>query len=159
MNTAMSQQELADLMDQAVRKVTEQTAGIQLSPSGETLGENLCTVHITFSRGFHTSLTLCADTGLLVRMARNALGEEELSQQDVEDFCKEYFNILCGKIAAILFRTTNVPARFSVPVFYRGRYTPENHQTQFMLTYADAQKESAQLTHHVPYQRADQKFV
>ena len=39
MNTAMSQQELADLLDQAVRKVTEQTAGIQLSPSGETLGE------------------------------------------------------------------------------------------------------------------------
>ena len=150
MNTAMSQQELADLLDQAVRKVTEQTAGIQLSPSGETLGENLCTVHISFSKGFHTSLTLCADTELVFRMARNALGEEELTQQDMEDFCKEYFNILCGKIAAILFRETSVPARFSIPAFYHGRYTPENHQTQFMLTYADAQKEGAQLTHHVP---------
>lgn len=150
MNTAMSQQELADLLDEAVREVTEQTAGVQLYPSGGTPGENLCTVHITFSKGFHTSLSLCADTGLLSRMARNALGEEELTQQDLEDFCKEYFNILCGKIAAILFRTTNIPARFSVPTFYHGRYTPENHQTQFMLTYADEQRESAQLTHHVP---------
>lgn len=150
MNTAMSQQELAELLDEAVREVTEQTAGVQLFPSGEMSEENLCTVHITFSRGFHTSLTLCADTGLIFRMARNALGEEELTQQDMEDFCKEYFNILCGKIAAILFRETKVPARFSIPTFYHGRYTPENHQTQFMLTYADAQKESAQLMHHVP---------
>ena len=150
MNTAMSQQELADLLDEAVREVTEQTAGVQLFPSGETPSENLCTVHITFSRGFHTSLTLCADTELVFRMARNALGEEELTQQDMEDFCKEYFNILCGKIAAILFRETKVPARFSIPTFYHGRYTPENHQTQFMLTYSDEQKESAQLTHHVP---------
>ena len=150
MNTAMSQQELADLLDRAVREVTEQTAGVQLYPGGETPEENLCTVHITFSRGFHTSLTLCADTGLLLRMAQNALEEEELTQQDIEDFCKEYFNILCGKIAAILFRTTSIPARFSVPAFYHGRYTPENHQTQFMLTYVDEQKKSVQLTHHVP---------
>lgn len=150
MNTAMSQQELAKLLDEAVREVTEQTAGVQLFPGGETPVENLCTVHITFSRGFHTSLSLCADTRLLFRMARNALQEEDLTQQDLEDFCKEYFNILCGKIAAILFRTTKVPARFSVPAFYHGRYTPKNHQTQFMLTYADEQKESAQLMHHVP---------
>ena len=150
MNTAMFQQELEDLLDKAVREVTEQTAGVRLYPGGVPLGENLCTVHVSFSRGFHTSLSLCADIGLLARMARNALGEEELSQQDLEDFCKEYFNILCGKIAGILFRTTNVPARFSVPVFYHGRYTPENHQTQFMLTYADAQREGAQLAHHIP---------
>lgn len=150
MNTAMSQQELAKLLDEAVREVTEQTAGVQLFPSGETPGENLCTVHITFSKGFHTSLSLCADIELLSRMARNALQEEDLTQQDLEDFCKEYFNILCGKIAAILFRTTKVPARFSIPTFYHGRYTPQNQQTQFMLTYADEQKESAQLMHHVP---------
>lgn len=150
MNTAMSQQELADLLDRAVREVTEQTAGVQLYPGGEPPGENLCTVHITFNRGFHTSLTLCADTGLLLRMAQNALGEEELTQQDIEDFCKEYFNILCGKIAAILFRATSIPARFSVPVFYHGRYTPDNQQTQFMLTYVDEQEKSVQLMHHVP---------
>ena len=150
MNTAMSREELEVMLDQAVREVTEQAAGVQLFPSGEQLGKDLCTVHITFSKGFHTSLTLCADTALLDRLARNALGEESLTQQDVEDFGKEYFNILCGKIAAVLFRNTKVPARFSVPAFYHGRYIPEDHRTQFMLTYADEHQEGAQLIHHVP---------
>ena len=150
MNTAIPQQELEDVLDRAVREVTEQTAGVRLCPSASPLGENLCTVHMTFSRGFHTGLSLCADTGLLFRMARNVFGEEELTQQDLEDFCKEYFNILCGKITAALFRSTSVPARFSVPAFYCGRYTPENYRAQFMLTYADEQREGAQLTHHIP---------
>ena len=150
MDTAMTQEELEEMLDRAVREVTEQTAGVQLQPGGELLGKDLCTVHISFRRGFRTSLTLCADTALLARMARNALGEEALTDQDLEDFGKEYFNILCGKIAAVLFQNTKVPARFSVPAFYRGRYAPENHQAQFMLTYANEHQEGAQLTHHVP---------
>ena len=141
MNKVMSQLELEEMLDRAVREVTQQAAGVQLFPSGESPGEDLCTVHITFTQGVHTSLSLCADTALLSRMA---------TRQDLEDFCKEYFNILCGKIAAVLFRTTSVPARFSVPVFYPGRYTPKDQRLQFMLTYADEQLESAQLMHHVP---------
>lgn len=150
MNTAMPQQELERMLDQAVREVTEQTAGVRLRQSGEPLGGDLCTVHISFRKGFHTSLTLCAETDLLAQMARNTIGLEELNDQDLEDFSKEYFNILCGKIAAILFRTTKVPARFSVPEFYCGRYVPEKYQTQMVLTYCDDHKKGAQLTHHVP---------
>ena len=150
MNTAISQQELANLLDQAVREVTEQTAGVRLHQGGTSLGRDVCTVHISFRKGFHTSLTLCAETELLARMARNTIGLEELNDQDLEDFSKEYFNILCGKIAAILFRTTKVPARFSVPSFYRGRYSPEDYRTQMVLTYCDDEKKGAQLTHHVP---------
>ena len=150
MNKVMSQLELEEMLDRAVREVTQQAAGVQLFPSGESPGEDLCTVHITFTQGVHTSLSLCADTALLSRMARNAFGEEKLTRQDLEDFCKEYFNILCGKITAALFRSTSVPARFSVPAFYCGRYTPENYRAQFMLTYADEQREGAQLTHHIP---------
>ena len=156
MNTAMPRQELEAMLDQAVREVTEQTAGVRLYQSGESLDGEVCTVHISFHKGFHTSLTLCAETELLAHMARNTIGLEELNDQDLEDFCKEYFNILCGKIAAILFRTTKVPARFSVPVFYRGRYTPKEYRTQMVLTYCDDQKKGAQLTHHVP---ADQGAV
>lgn len=150
MNTAMSQQKLEEMLDRAVREVTQQSAGVMLHQSGDSLGEDLCTVHITFQKGFHTSLSLCADTALLARMARNIYGEEKLSSQDLEDFGKEYFNILCGKIAAVLFRTTHVAARFSVPTFHRGRYVPADQRMQFVLTYADDQSEGAQLTHHVP---------
>lgn len=155
MNTAISQQELEQMLDQAVREVTEQTAGVRLHQSGETLSGEVCTVHISFHKGFHTSLTLCAETELLAQMARNTIGLEDLNNQDLEDFSKEYFNILCGKIAAILFRTTKVPARFSVPEFYHGRYVPEEHQTQMILTYCNDENKGAQLTHHVPLSGAN----
>ena len=155
MNSALTKEKLAQILDQALQDVTERTAGVRLHQGEQPLGEDLCTVHITFDKGFSTSLTLCADTALLARMARNALGEEALTDQDLEDFGKEYFNILCGKIAAVLFQNTKVPARFSVPAFYRGRYAPENHQAQFMLTYANEHQEGAQLTHHVPRSEED----
>ena len=155
MNTAMSQQELERMLDQAVREVTEQTAGVRLHQSGEALGGEVCTVHISFHKGFHTSLTLCAETELLAQMARNTIGLKDLNSQDLEDFSKEYFNILCGKIAAILFRTTKVPARFSVPALYPGRFAPEGHSRQFVLTYQDDRRQRVQLVHHVPRRRHD----
>lgn len=155
MDSAMTQKELEEMLDRIVREVTEQATGVRLCPGGGALSEDVFTVHITFRKGFRTSLTLCADTALLVRMARNALEEEQLSPQDLEDFGKEYFNILCGKIAAVLFRNTKVPARFSVPKFYHGHYTPADHRMQFMLTYTNEHQEGAQLIHHVPRDRED----
>lgn len=137
------------MLDQAVRQVTEETASVRLFPSGETLSEDVCTVHITFNKGVSTSLTLCADTKLLLRMARNAFGED-FNAEDLEDFSKEYFNVLCGKIAVYLKKTTNIAARFSVPEFYRGRYAPKDHRRQFVLTYSDDQNKGAQLGHYVP---------
>ena len=156
MDTAMTQEELKEMLDGIVRGVTERTAGTTLFPGGELRGERLCSVYITFSRGFHTSLSLCADVPLLIRMARNALELEEPTPQELEDFCKEYFNIICGKIAAVLFRNTKVPARFSVPRFYEGRFTPEDQQTQFTLTYTDEHREGVQVTHHVPRNRGEE---
>ncbi len=155
MDTAMTQDELKAMLDGIVREVTEKTAGVTLFPRGKLRGESLCTVYITFNKGFHTSLTLCSDVALLIRMARNALELEEPTAQELEDFCKEYFNILCGKIAAVLFRNTRVPARFSVPAFYRGRFMPEDHHTQFVLTYADEHRDGIQLIHHVPRTREE----
>lgn len=150
MNTAMTKKELEEMLDCAVREVTEETAGVKLFPGGDALGDDLCTVHITFNKGFHTSLSLCADTSLLSRMAQNALGEEKLTSEDLEDFSKEYFNILCGKIAAVLYRSTQVAARFSIPEFYHGRHMPDDYQVQFMLTYVDDNCDGAQLIHHMP---------
>lgn len=155
MDTAIPKEELQAMLGGIVREVTERTAKITLVPGGELRGDHLRTVYITFNKGFHSSLTLCSDVELLTRMARNTLELEEPTVQEVEDFCKEYFNIICGKIAAVLFRDTRVPARFSVPRFYEGRYAPEDHQAQFVLTYADEHRDSIQLTHHVPLVREE----
>ena len=112
-------------------------------------------VSLSFKNGFQSSLTLWGNISLLARMARSALREEHLTQQDLEDFSKEYFNILCGKIAALLFQATKVPARFSVPALYQGRFEPEGHSRQFVLTYTDDQRQGVQLVHHVPDRRQE----
>lgn len=153
MNTALEKEELERILDQAVRDVTERTAGVRLRQGDQSPGEDLCTVQITFDRGFKTSLTLCADTRLLYRMACNSFHEESVTPEDLEEFSKEYFNVLCGRIAGAMFRATQVPAHFDPPAFYRGRYEPEGREVQFVLTYSNERFGGAQLIHHVP--RAD----
>lgn len=150
MNNAMEQEELEQILDQAVQDVTERTAGVHLYQGGQSSGDDLCTVQITFDRGFNTSLTLCADTKLLYRMACNSFHEESVTPEDLEEFSKEYFNVLCGRIAGAMFRATQVPAHFGPPVFYHGRYEPEGREIQFALTYSNEYSEGAQLIHHVP---------
>lgn len=142
-------------MDQALQDVTEQTAGVRLNQGDQPPGEDLCTVHITFDKGFSTSLTLCADTSLLTRMARNSFHEDEVDSEDLEEFTKEYFNVLCGKIAGAMFQATQIPAHFGPPTFYHGRYEPEGQEVQFVLTYSDEHREGAQLIHHVPCSQGD----
>lgn len=156
MNTALAKEELAQILDQAVQDVTERTAGVRLHQKNQSPGEDLCTVEITFDKGFHTSLTLCADTGLLSRIACNSFHEESVSAEDLEEFTKEYFNVLCGKIAGAMYKATQIPAHFSPPVFYHGRYEPEGREIQFMLTYSDEYCEGAQLIHHVPFSDGDE---
>ena len=77
----------------------------------------------------------------------------------VEDFTKEYFNVLCGHIVSRLFRETRVPARFSPPVFRRGRYVPEDHLRHIVLTYADDRNERAQLIQHAPYEEREAQSI
>lgn len=153
MNTAVTKEELEQILDQALQDVTERTAGVRLHQGDQPLGEDLCTVHITFDKGFGTSLTLCADTSLLARMARNSFHEDAVTPEDVEEFSKEYFNVLCGKIVGAMYQATRAPAHFGTPVFYHGRYEPEGQDAQFILTYSDGHEEGAQLIHHVPSAR------
>lgn len=150
MNTALPQKDLEELLDDAVREVTAKITGVRLSRGGDPPAEHFCTVHIAFRKEFRSSLSLRADTDLLTHMARKAIHQETISPQDLEDFAKEYFNVLCGKIAAIFFRTTKKPARFSVPSFYWGLYEPEGQRRQFSLNYFDEQNRGAQLIHHIP---------
>lgn len=156
MNTAITKEQLEEILDQALQDVTEQTAGVRLNQGDQPPGEDLCTVHITFDKGFSTSLTLCADTSLLARMARNSFREDEVNTDDLEEFSKEYLNVLCGKIAGAMFQATQISAHFGQPRFYHGRYEPEGQEVQFVLTYSDEQKEGAQLIHHVPCSQAEE---
>ena len=133
--------------------MTEASAGISLIRGETEPGEHICTVHIGFRRGFRSSLSLRADAALFARLARSILQEEQITAQDLEDVAKEYFNVLCGHIAAALYKATQVSARFSVPSFHWGRYSPEGHKEQFVIRYSGDRNEAAELVHHVPIPR------
>lgn len=156
MDTAMSQQSLEEMLDTVVREVTETTAGIRLYHDTQPPAGELCTIYITFQKGLRSSISLCAEAAMLRRMTQNFIQSEDVTLQDLEDFSKEYFNVVCGRVAAILFKTTRVAARFSVPDFYQGRYRPDGFRDQFVLTYSSDRRENAELTHHVPRQDGDE---
>lgn len=153
MNTAISQKVLDTVFDEATRQITEAVAGIRLSRGNVIPGGELCTVYAAFERGFSSSLSLCANASLFIQLTQNIMESDQVTSQDVEDFTKEYFNILCGNIAAKLFQITKVASRFEIPSFHRGRYQPENHQDQFVINYFSDKNEGVQLTHHTPVLR------
>ncbi len=150
MHTAMSGQELENVLDQITRRVTEESTGIRLIPGGPDPTEDVYTVHVRFCRGFHSSLSFRTDSALLTRLTQSMLQEEQVTLQDLEDVAKEYFNVLCGHIVAALFKATRVTARFSVPSFHRGSYSPEGHTEQFVIHYSSDRGEAALLVHHIP---------
>lgn len=153
MDKAIPEEQLREGLDRIIREVTEASAGIALVRGEAPPGEDICTVHIGFRRGFHSSLSLRADTALFARLARSMLREEQITAQDLEDVAKEYFNVLCGHIAAALYKATQVSARFSVPSFHWGSYSPKDHMEQFVIRYSGGQNEAAELVHHIPVPR------
>jgi len=143
----VSRVELEKVFNQTLQEVTDQIGGIHLYQGGEAPQGDLCTVYASFEKGFHSSLSLCADKAMFIRLTQNMMQEEDISPEDMEDFSKEYFNVVCGHIAVELFHATKVPSRFGLPSFYSGRYQPEDEKEQFVLSYCSDQSEGAQLTH------------
>lgn len=150
MNTVVPQKGLEEIFDQITREVTEHAAGISLCRGDIHPTGDLCTVSVAFERGFHTCVSFCAEEPLFTRLTRYMMQETEVTPQDVEDFSKEYFNMLCGHIAARLFQVTKISSRFGIPAFYRGRYVPEGHGDHFVISYTSDENENAQLIHHTP---------
>lgn len=150
MDTAMPEEKLREVFDRITREVTQDSIGIQLVEGKNGPEEDLCTVHIGFNQGFHSSLSLRADRGMLTRLTQSMLQEEDVTPQDLEDVTKEYFNVLCGHIAKALYQATQVASRFGVPSFHPGSYSPQGQKEQFALNYADDRNDAAQLVHHIP---------
>lgn len=154
MNT-ISQAQFQEILDQVLKDITQQVAGIQLSPQGIQLcakenspsQEKMCTLYTNFEGGYQASIALCAEIALLTRLTQYMMQEEQIAPEDIEDFAKEYFNVLCGQIAAGLFNATHIASRFGVPNFHLGRYTPHGDGEQLILNYTSDKNENAQVIH------------
>lgn len=150
MDAIVSQAELEKIFDQTLREVTCQVGGIRLRREDSPPEGELYTVYVKFDRGARSSLCLCAEKSMFLRLTRFMMRREEVTCQNIEDFSKEYFNVVCGHIVAKLFEATEKAYRFSVPGFCSGRYQPEEHEVHIALSYAGDRNEGAQLVHLVP---------
>ncbi len=149
MSTVMSQETLRQLVDKVAREVTERVAGVRLAKEeGSFTGERY-TVHITFTKGVHYGLALCAELPIYTRMTQYMMQETEVTSQDIEDFSKEYFNVVCGHIAAEIYKNTKLAARFGVPEFFQGEYVSETPEL-FTLQYSGERGECVWLTCYAP---------
>ena len=150
MNTTISQEILDTVFDEVTRQVTENIADIRLYRGNAAPAGDLYTVYAAFERGFHSSLSLCAEVSVFTRLTQHVMQTSQVTPQDVEDFTKEYFNVLCGRVASQLYHLTKVASRFEIPSFHRGRYRPKDHEDQFVINYLSDKNEGVQLTHHQP---------
>ena len=94
------------------------------------------------------SLLIPGDPALLQRLTQRFMQQNQVDPQDVEDFTKEYFNVICGRVVSQLFQTAHIRSRFCIPRFCRGRYVPAGEGTcRCVLNYVSNCKEGVQLIH------------
>lgn len=146
----LTQAEIQNVLDQVMQDMTKRVGGICLHKRDTMLSSDMCTIYTTFEGSYRGALILCADTTFWARLARYIMQEDTVDPNDFEDLAKEYFNVVCGQIAAGLYRISHSPSRFRIPVFYVGRYVPiEDDGTQNIINYTSDQNEGAQLIHQL----------
>lgn len=137
---------MEDIFDQVVRKVTKQTGGISLHQGRLSPVGKVCTVYVIFEKGFRMGIMLCAEEAFFTRLTQHMTQETKNTFQDIEDFSREYFNVLCGEISYRLFQTSNIASRFGIPDFRYGFYKPENYKECFSVGYISDEGENVELT-------------
>lgn len=97
--------------------------------------ENLFTVYTTLEGDYHIRLVFCSEQVLLKAIAENMLEETVEDYEDTVECAKEFFNVVCGQIAAVLFKTIRAKERFPCPCFAEGYFLPENEEADSLMTF------------------------
>ena len=144
--TTFIHQNLESILNQCMREITKRFAGIDLLEEEAALSDDICTVHTVLEGNQRAALLLSADTPLLIRLAQHIMHSQTVTQQDIEDVATEYFNVICGRIAAGLFQSANIASRFQTPKFFPGPYLPEESaDCRCELNYTDGNNQTARL--------------
>ncbi len=153
---SLSQQQIIKIIDRVMKDITSQmNDDLRNTEDSISFSENVCSICTTFEGGYHATLALSVDTSLLVRLAQQVMQEENVPSEYLEDFAKEYFNVICGQIAANLFQAANISSRFQIPTFSTERYkVDENSVSQEVLNYTSNHNEGAQLIHQAPLEKS-----
>ena len=83
--------------------------------------------------------------------ARIALGSK-CSLDELDDFTKEYLNIICGQIVGKLFQTSRCTCRFHIPIFSAGGHSIESWSPHHsVLHYSNPCNECVQFIHQLSF--------
>ena len=145
----MMPEEFNELVQRVTIRITKQVAKIDLSCSDNSLdiAKEPCTVYTTLDGTYHTNLIFCAEKEFLRRMTENMMGEPIQYADDVEEYSKEFFNILCGHIVREVHKETKSGASFYPPCFVDGHYAPDmpEHCAEAMIWFTSNHSENMVL--------------
>lgn len=136
---------LEQATDEVLKDITYSVGGVRLQASLSHIPvlQKPHTVYITFTGQTPITLAMCAEYALFHRITKFMLDGEPSDEQEVEMFIKEYFNVLCGKLAASLYALTHKAVRFGVPHYCSGTRIPEGTLTYFLHSYRSEQGDAA----------------
>lgn len=117
--------QLRELICDMTQRITQNVAHIDLSlcdiePDPQ---RDLCSVYTTLSGGYSSCLVLCAERSFFHRLTENILGHPTDDPEDLEEYAKEYFNVLCGRLVGEIYQVTRQGAKFHPPCFQEGHYS------------------------------------
>lgn len=146
----LTQTEIQGILNCVMQDITNRLTQIYLCEQDAALSGDICTVHTTFEGGYHATLTLRVDKALMHRLTQRAMQQEQVAPEDVEDFTKEYFNVICGQVVAKLFQTAHISSRFHIPSYCAGCGMPvEGGTCRCVLNYVSSCREGVQLIHQI----------
>ena len=117
--------QLHELICDMTQKITQNVAHIDLTlcDMEPDPHRDLCSVYTTLSGGFSTRFVLCGERTFFHRLTENILGHPTDDPEDLEEYTKEYFNVLCGRLVGEIYRVTKRGAKFHPPFFHEGHYS------------------------------------
>lgn len=137
------------LIDEVIQELFWQVAEMRLQQCDcSNIGaEDLCTVYTTFNGGYKARFSFCAERSMMKRIAGNMAQEPVTDPEDIEEYMKEFVNVICGHIVGFVFRKTKTAARFHCPQFAEGYYIPpdDNDDTIVRTYYINEYSENAML--------------
>lgn len=120
----MELQELRELIDLAVTQITRHLTGISLQsgpPAGQEDGRLSSSIWVRIGDGQDQStLVYQAEDSLLWAISEQMKRRPITDREEMEEYSKEYFNIICGHLVADINRLTQSSLRFGVPSYQAG---------------------------------------
>ena len=114
------------IIDSAMKDISNRVAKVQVtSLTGDVSlsADDPFTIFSTTKGDYTLTVVFCTDYCVLQELTHNMKRNgEEVSEEEISIYMKEFFNILCGHIISAVNRTEHLCADFGVPNFVKGCY-------------------------------------